>query len=34
MSVQLQHPVYDCLYLVLARERKIPLVTADSGSSL
>jgi predicted nucleic acid-binding protein len=25
----LQHPVYDCVYVVLALQRGIPLVTAD-----
>ena len=25
----LRHPVYDCVYLALAVEKKIPLVTAD-----
>jgi predicted nucleic acid-binding protein len=25
----LRHPVYDCIYLALAAERKMPLVTAD-----
>lgn len=29
LSIELQHPVYDCVYLVLARQREIPLVTAD-----
>lgn len=30
MSVELAHPVYDCIFLVLARKLKIPLVTADT----
>lgn len=25
----LRHPVYDCLYLALAAEKKMPLITAD-----
>ena len=29
MSLELAHPVYDCIFLVLARKLKIPLVTAD-----
>ncbi len=29
IAVQYSHPVYDCLYLALAQERNIPLVTAD-----
>jgi predicted nucleic acid-binding protein len=29
LSMDLQHPVYDCVYLVIARNRNIPLVTAD-----
>ena len=29
MSVELAHPVYDCIFLVLARKLKMPLVTAD-----
>lgn len=29
ISIDLKHPVYDCLYLALAQQRKIPLVTAD-----
>lgn len=29
LSFELGHPVYDCLYLALALERRIPLVTAD-----
>ncbi len=29
MSMELDHPVYDCIFLVLARKLKIPLVTAD-----
>jgi len=29
LALELQHPVYDCLYLALAVERDIPLVTAD-----
>lgn len=29
LSLELRHPVYDCLYLALAAERNLPLVTAD-----
>ena len=29
MAEELRHPVYDCVYLVLAAEKKMPLVTAD-----
>jgi predicted nucleic acid-binding protein len=29
LSLDLKHPVYDCLYLALAAERDVPLVTAD-----
>lgn len=29
LAMELQHPVYDCVYLALARQRDIPLVTAD-----
>jgi len=29
IAVQLDHPVYDCLYLALAEARQAPLVTAD-----
>ena len=29
LSIQLKHPVYDCLYLALARRTGLPLVTAD-----
>jgi predicted nucleic acid-binding protein len=27
--MDLQHPVYDCVYLALALQRGLPLVTAD-----
>ena len=27
---QLDHPIYDCLYVALAEAREIPLVTADT----
>lgn len=30
LAATLSHPVYDCLYLVLARLRGLPLLTADS----
>ncbi|MGA2185039.1 MAG: type II toxin-antitoxin system VapC family toxin [Bryobacteraceae bacterium] len=29
LAFDLQHPVYDCVYVVLALQRGIPLVTAD-----
>jgi predicted nucleic acid-binding protein len=29
LAFDLQHPVYDCVYLALALQRKIPLITAD-----
>ena len=29
LSLELNHPVYGCVYLALARQREIPLVTAD-----
>jgi predicted nucleic acid-binding protein len=29
MAEELRHPVYDCVYLALAAERKMPLITAD-----
>ena len=29
LSLDLRHPVYDCLYLALAQLRGVPLVTAD-----
>lgn len=29
MAVDLDHPVYDCLYLALAAEQQCPFVTAD-----
>jgi predicted nucleic acid-binding protein len=29
LAFALRHPVYDCIYLALAAERKMPLVTAD-----
>jgi predicted nucleic acid-binding protein len=29
MAEVLRHPVYDCVYLALAAEKKMPLVTAD-----
>jgi predicted nucleic acid-binding protein len=31
LSVQLKHPVYECLYLALAARRTMTLVTADQG---
>ena len=29
LSCELQHPVYDCVYLALAIQRDVPLLTAD-----
>jgi predicted nucleic acid-binding protein len=29
LAQELRHPVYDCLYLALAAERGVPLITAD-----
>jgi predicted nucleic acid-binding protein len=29
LSLQIQHPVQDCLYLAVARQHGIPLITAD-----
>jgi predicted nucleic acid-binding protein len=29
LSCELEHPVYDCLYLAVALRREIPLITAD-----
>ena len=29
LALELEHPVYDCLYLALALARGVPLVTAD-----
>ncbi len=29
LALMLEHPVYDCIYLALAIERGLPLVTAD-----
>lgn len=30
IATQLDHPVYDCLYVALAEARRLPLVTADA----
>jgi predicted nucleic acid-binding protein len=29
LALELSHPIYDCLYLALAKRRNIPLMTAD-----
>ncbi len=29
LSFDLDHPIYDCIYLALARQRRLPLITAD-----
>ncbi len=29
LSLELEHPVYDCLYVALAQRRNVPLITAD-----
>jgi predicted nucleic acid-binding protein len=29
LSLALEHPIYDCLYVVLAQDRQLPLITAD-----
>ena len=29
ISVELDHPTYDCFYLALAEQERVPLVTAD-----
>ena len=30
LSFQLDHPIYDCLYVALARYLNLPLITADA----
>ena len=30
LAVELEHPVYDCVYLAAATAIRIPLITADS----
>jgi predicted nucleic acid-binding protein len=29
ISLDLKHPIYDCVYLALALQREVPLITAD-----
>jgi predicted nucleic acid-binding protein len=29
LAVELLHPVYDCLFIVLSRELEVPLITSD-----
>lgn len=29
LAVELQHPIFDCIYLALARQLDLPIVTAD-----
>jgi predicted nucleic acid-binding protein len=29
LALELAHPIYDCLYLALAKRQNVPLVTAD-----
>jgi predicted nucleic acid-binding protein len=31
LAIELRHPIYDCLYLALAQQHAIPLVTADAS---
>jgi predicted nucleic acid-binding protein len=31
LALELNHPVYDCVYLALAARERLPLVTADDG---
>jgi predicted nucleic acid-binding protein len=31
MAIDLRHPIYDCLYLALARRENAPLATADEA---
>jgi predicted nucleic acid-binding protein len=31
LSLELSHPIYDCLYLVLAQRERVPIVTADEN---
>src|SRR5260221_9458087 len=30
LALELQHPIYDCVYLALAQRHDIPLITADA----
>lgn len=31
LSLELDHPIYDCFYLALAERERVPLVCADGG---
>jgi predicted nucleic acid-binding protein len=31
LSVALSHPIYDCLYLALAQQERVPIATADEN---
>ncbi len=31
MMIDLEHPIYDCLYFALAESNKLPIITVDGG---